>query len=124
MTDLLQQLINKILADGNRVFLSDKGKGSYGCFCNPEGTLVCDFWPGVWCGYNIASEYVSQIPLREGQGELLLDSCTDFRKIDTSKLLRLCNSSETHRPKTLKEFLQQYQESSKFKERFQPFKDE
>ena len=118
MTDLLKQLVNKILEDGNRVFLSDKGYAHHGFFCNPEGTLVCSFWSGPWCGYNIASQYVSKEPLKEGQGYLLIENCTDFRKVDTSKLLRLHNSSKTHRPKTLKEYLKQYQESSKFREVF------
>lgn len=117
MTNLLKQLVNKILADGNRVFLSDNGEGTSGFFCNPEGTLVCSFWSGPWCGYNIASQYVSKKPLKEGQGYLLIENCTDFRKVDTSKLLRLNNSSKTHRPKTLEEYLQQYQWSS-FKEVF------
>lgn len=41
MTDLLKQLVNKILEDGNRVFLSDNDEGydHHGFFCNPEGTL-------------------------------------------------------------------------------------
>lgn len=126
MKDFLKQLVptksaalvNKALADGNRVFLSDNGKGDYGCFCNPEGTLVCSFWPSSWYGYNIASQYVSEIPREEGQGFLLLEGCTNFEECDTSLLLRQNNRSATHRPKTLKEFLQQYQESSKLKEVF------
>lgn len=114
--ELVDKLVQECKAQGLRVFLSDEGEGNYGFFTNKEGTKCVGFDTEPWLLLRFFTCHISKPGNNEGSGCLIMEEVSNVKDLDLNMMLNLNRETPNHKPKTLKDELDMYGKSSKYKE--------
>lgn len=76
--EMIAEVVEKIKAQGFRVFLADKG--TYGFFTDKEGSKVISFGVDLLSIY-YSGNYKSSNPQKCGQGWKICENAEDFQKV-------------------------------------------